>query len=430
MARKVRAGDAKLLSRTARETLKPSRKPYYRLIERGIHLGYRKPRRGPGAWVVRRYIGGDRYTVRNITTNDGHPIFADDHEDANGGTVLDFWQAQDAARAHKNQLAGNAGPYTLATAMRDYFEFLENEGRGAHTIRDARYRAKAFILPKIGDIELPALTADKLRRWRNDLVRTAPRLRTRKGEAQKHREVASDDARRARRSSANRTWTILRAALNHAFENGKAASDLAWRKVKPFKNVDAARPRYLSIAEAKRLINASEPDFRLLVQAALQTGARYSELARLTVSDFNPDVGTVQIQQSKSGKPRHIVLTDEGAAFFKQLSAGRAGDETMLRKADGSTWEMSHQLRPMADAVTRAKIKPTISFHGLRHTWASHAMMNGMPLMVVARNLGHVDTRMVEKHYGHLAPSYVAEAVRAGAPKFGFKPDKKIATLT
>src|SRR5665647_40107 len=63
----------------------------------------------------------------------------------------------------------------------------------------------------------------------------------------------------------------------------EAASDLAWGKVKPFKNVDAARLRYLTIAEAKRLINASEPDFRLLAQAALQTAARYSELARLTV---------------------------------------------------------------------------------------------------------------------------------------------------
>jgi hypothetical protein len=52
-----------------------------------------------------------------------------------------------------------------------------------------------------------------------------------------------------------------------------------------------------------------------------------------------------------------------------------------------------------------------------------------MPLMVVARNLGHVDTRMVEKHYGHLAPSYVADAIRAGAPRFGFKPDKKVAAL-
>jgi hypothetical protein len=55
--------------------------------------------------------------------------------------------------------------------------------------------------------------------------------------------------------------------------------------------------------------------------------------------------------------------------------------------------------------------------------------MNGMPLMVVAKNLGHADTRMVEKHYGHLSPSYVAEAIRAGAPRFGFKSDKKIAAL-
>jgi hypothetical protein len=42
-----------------------------------------------------------------------------------------------------------------------------------------------------------------------------------------------------------------------------------------------------------------------------------------------------------------------------------------------------------------------------------------MPLPVVARNLGHADTRMVEKHYGHLAPSYVVDQVRKFAPRFG-----------
>jgi hypothetical protein len=52
--------------------------------------------------------------------------------------------------------------------------------------------------------------------------------------------------------------------------------------------------------------------------------------------------------------------------------------------------------------------------------------MAGGPLMVVARNLGHSDTRMVEKHYGHLAPSYVADAIRAAAPKFGIKPGKVV----
>jgi hypothetical protein len=35
------------------------------------------------------------------------------------------------------------------------------------------------------------------------------------------------------------------------------------------------------------------------------------------------------------------------------------------------------------------------------------------PLMVAARNLGHADTRMVERHYGYLAPSYIADAAPA-----------------
>jgi integrase len=92
-------------------------------------------------------------------------------------------------------------------------------------------------------------------------------------------------------------------------------------------------------------------------------------------------------------------------------------------------WAKSHQARPMREAVERAKIKPVIGFHGLRHTWASLAVMAGMPLMVVARNLGHADTRMVERHYGHLAPSYIADAIRKSAPRFGFKPDGKIAAM-
>jgi hypothetical protein len=55
--------------------------------------------------------------------------------------------------------------------------------------------------------------------------------------------------------------------------------------------------------------------------------------------------------------------------------------------------------------------------------------MNGTPLMVVAGNLGHSDTRMVEKHYGHLAPDYRREQIQKGAPVFGIEPDTKVAAL-
>jgi integrase len=94
----------------------------------------------------------------------------------------------------------------------------------------------------------------------------------------------------------------------------------------------------------------------------------------------------------------------------------------LLPKSDGGRWLKSHQTRPMKEACERAKIEPPANFHVLRHTYASLTVMNGAPLMVVARNLGHADTRMVEKHYGHLAPSYVADAIRAAAPRFGIAP--------
>jgi integrase len=122
-------------------------------------------------------------------------------------------------------------------------------------------------------------------------------------------------------------------------------------------------------------------------------------------------------------------LTEQGADFFKQHCAGRAGSELMLRHADGSPWKKSEQSRPMRGACAHARITPAVGFHQLRHTWASHAVMAGVPLMVVARNLGHVDTGMVEKHYGHLSESYVTEAIRAGAPRYGTEPAKGVVRL-
>jgi integrase len=89
----------------------------------------------------------------------------------------------------------------------------------------------------------------------------------------------------------------------------------------------------------------------------------------------------------------------------------------MLIHANGTGWGASHQIRPMAEACRAAGIAGG-SFRILRHTAASHLVMAGVPLIVVAHNLGHSDTRMTERHYAHLAPSYVAETIRKFAPSF------------
>src|SRR5665213_1315581 len=422
MARKVR--DATLDSKDARGKLKARGKPYFRTIEQGLHLGYRKRKGSAGTWVARHYVGNQDYQVEKIG-------IADDVSDADGIAILTYWQAQGAARkrmkSRVHTAAGKTGPLTIATAMKSYLEFLESNRKSAD---DARYRHNAFIEPEFGKLEVAALTRDKIRKWLTGMSKQAPRLRTKKGEEQKFRPLGKDEeAKRRRKASANRTLTVLKGGLNRAWRDGLVSSNREWRAVEPFEDVDAARVQYLTVAEAKRLINACDPDFRRLVQSALETGARYGELGRLQVRDFKPDSGTIHVQTSKSGKPRHVVLTDEGAAFFREVCTGRAGNELMFEKANGAPWLKSEQARPMADACVRAKIKPAIGFHGLRHTWASLAVMAGVPLLVVAKNLGHSDTRMVEKHYGHLAPSYIADAIRAGAPKFGLKADERIAAL-
>jgi integrase len=321
-----------------------------------------------------------------------------------------------------------AGPYTVKHCLAEYLAWMEQNRKSA---KDARYRAEALIVPELGAIECEKLKAGELRNWLQQVASAPPRIRVKKGADPRFRELAEmdEDALRRRRASANRTLTILKAALNMGWREGKIASDDAWRRVAPFQEADAARLRYLQIDEARRLINACDADFRALVLMALATGARYSELGNLRVGDFNPDAGTVHVRASKSSKGRHIVLTEEGMRQFDWLCAGRPAIELILKKWNGGKWLKSHQTRPMREACIRAGITPPVGFHILRHTYASLSIMAGAPLLVLATNLGHSDTRMVEKHYGYLATDYVMREIRKAAPRFGIGGNNQIALI-
>lgn len=236
-------------------------------------------------------------------------------------------------------------------------------------------------------------------------------------------DAADDEEVRARRSTANRLLTVLKAALNHAFHEGKVAADEPWRKVKPFREADCAVVRYLNADECRRIVNACPADFRAIVQGALATGCRYGELCRMVASDFNAEAGTVSVRLSKAGKVRHIALADEGRALFRSVTAGKGGRELIFKRADGGAWGPSHQQRPLSAASKIAKVEPAATFHILRHAYGSSLAMKGVPMGVIAAQLGHADTRMTEKHYAHLSPSYVADTIRAALPALGaFEP--------
>jgi integrase len=402
--------ERKLDSPAARAKLKASGKPYWRSIDPGLHLGYRKGLSG-GKWVLRRYLGNEKYLVETIGP-------ADDHSPADDSNVLDFFQAQRRAREIASKAKAPAspqGPLTVNGALDAYFARLADEG--SKSLAGAMGRANRHIRPKLGNIAVSSLTKDQLRKWLRELP-------------ERPNGDPDPDALRSRKVSANRVYTILKAALNQAFQDDEIDSDGAWRKVKPFAEVDTPRLRYFTADEVRRLINAAQGDFRNLVKAALFTGCRYGELCRMRISDFNPDSGTVFVGQSKSGKSRHVVLTDEGRKFFETLTAGRQGDALMLTHAEttGAEWRASNQIVLMTEACKAASITGG-SFHILRHTAASHLVMSGVPLNVVAANLGHSDTRMTERHYSHLAPSYVAETIRKFAPDFGTTDDTNVISI-
>ncbi|MFZ0509228.1 MAG: site-specific integrase [Methylocella sp.] len=164
--------------------------------------------------------------------------------------------------------------------------------------------------------------------------------------------------------------------------------------------------------------------------AALVTGCRYGELIRMRVTDLNASTGTVIVRLSKAGKPRQVVLAAEGKALFDQLTAGRAPQDLIFRRDDGEPWGPSHQQRPLAEASEIAKLDPSATFHVLRHTYASSLAMKGIPMGVIAAQLGrHADTRMTEKHYAHLAPSYIADTVRAAPPGLGITGETNVVDL-
>lgn len=415
MARQVR--DAKLETVEARTRLKQRREPHWRVIGDGLHLGYYKGARG-AAWFV-RYYDGNKYQKARIAE-------ADDHRVSNEEDVLTFGQAQKRAFQISEEFqkpGGRSKDLTVDKAADRYLTWFKEHRKG---YENTLSMVDAHIRPAFGSWLVRTLAAPDIRHWHENLASQPVRRRTKKGQRQAfEKKAVTDEAKRARKSSANRILTILKAILNRAFQDQLVADDSAWRRVKPFAQVDEPIIRFLSPAESSRMVNACSKELRSLVTAALLTGARYSELARMTAGALHIRNGTVFVTPSKSGKGRHISLSTEGIGFFSSVAVGKAGGELLFIKADGTPWGKNHQVRLLAEACIAAKINPAISFHELRHTYASQLAQAGVDLLTISKLLGHADTRITARHYAHLCDKTLADAVQK-LPSLGLKFGTKV----
>lgn len=405
-----------LSSRTSRADLPPSDAPEWELVSPGIRLGYRRGRgsRGRGgAWLAAaRKPDGKRVQMRLGTADDVAP--------ADGASVLTHDQAKELARKWAKTVAREQGAIaeaiTVDVVLDRYLEAREAEGM--KSLYDTRLGANVHIRPKLGKLLVANLTVDRLRRWRDEMARSPRRIRSKRTETVQRYiplDLSDPEAVRRRRDTANRILTMLKAALNWAHAQRLVEDDTAWRLVKPFPGTGAARVRFLNAEEQTALLQHATGALWDLVAAALVTGARFGELARLQVQDFDAENGSVFIAESKSGKPRHVPLPAGGAALFRRLAEGRGASEFLLIRENGEPWRKGVYKDAFKDTLKRAGLE-NITLHELRHSYASTMVRGGAPLMVVAQALGHSDTRMVDKHYAHLAPSYVADTIRRLAP--------------
>jgi integrase len=202
-------------------------------------------------------------------------------------------------------------------------------------------------------------------------------------------------------------------------------------RVEPFED-NGARERYLTQEEVKSLFlelarNANVQVGRV-VALLLLTGARKREVldARWEHVDFKRCILTVPL--SKSGRPRHIPLSDAAISLLKSLPRE---DDMPWVFFNPKTRKPPVSIFYAWDSIRKKVGFPEVRLHDLRHSFASFLVNSGRSLYEVQRLLGHYDPK-VTMRYAHLSPGALIEAANIvgdvvgcgalGAP-FGSKPD-------
>jgi len=388
MARRRRS--AQLETRTARLKLRVRKKPHdFTTIAPGIALAYRR-NQGAGTWVVRVADGhGGNWTK-------GFAV-ADDHEDANGSSVLDFWQAQDKARTLARGNIDDGRPCTVTEALDAYAADLKARGG---LVANA-FRVRHHLPSALASKAVALLTSRELQRLRDEL------------------------AHKIKPASVNRIFRGLKAALNLAAKHDPRITNVnAWKVgLVALPDSHRARNTILSDDEVRALIAAAcaeDPALGILVEVGAVTGARPSQLARLEVGDLQVDRADgprLLMPSSRKGRghkriERHpIPIPASVAARLRQAAGDREASAPLLPKANGHPWGHTDHYRPFQRAVVRAGLDPSVTFYALRHSNIVRALMAGVPVRLVA--VAH-DTSipMIERSYSRYIGDHADAVLR------------------
>jgi len=413
-------------TRNARAKLKPG--IYWRSIDADTQLGYRKSLR-TGKWSVRWRVGKG-YKQGPLAT-------ADDAIDADGDTTLTFAQAESAARHHVRERRADealkaAGPLlTVQMAIGEYVserEARENPSPGRETgkKRDTRSRLHRYVLSdqQLGEQTVGKLTAERLAEWRNGLPeKLAPATRVR---------LASDfkaALNRAARVHRNKLPADIVVTIKHGFATDHAEAPQA-REAQVLADTDVRR----IVAAAANVDSAGawEGDLARMVILLAATGARFSQLKRMTVADVQVAQKRVMIPASKKGRGTKRIskiavrIGEDVLSALRPLTAGRKGTDTLLirprwkqlkptvwTKISREAWSSASELtRPWRAIIAIAELPTDIVPYALRHSSIVRGLGAGLPVRLVAA-LHDTSSAMIERHYS----AYIVDAMDELASK-------------
>ena len=284
-----------------------------------------------------------------------------------------------------------SGPAHAAPLFRD---FVEDAWKEAHfdrykpsTRRSASWLLNGRLLPAFGTKPLDRITPAQVERWFDAFSRTAP-------------------------GNANHALTLLRQIMTFAAASGHIDANPA-RGVK--KNRRPAFTRFLSRDEIGRLhrvldgqTGKSRRQQADIIRLLLLTGCRRSEIVQLRRSEVHDEY--LVLADSKAG-PRRVPLNSQARRILERQT--RDGSPFVFPSPLDPARPRSPDLRLWYRVRREAGIED-VRLHDLRHTHASHAVMNGVPVPVVSRLLGHSNVRMTLR-YAHLGDRDIeAAAERVG----------------
>lgn len=360
-----------------RSRLEPRREPYWKRIEAGCFLGYRKLVDGTGTWIARwrNEEGAQKYHAIGSTPSVGYDA------------------AVKAARQWFAQCKGGSTEViTVEEACRRYVIDRRAE-KGEGTAKDAEGRFNRLVYgTKFGKIKLPSLLTSHISYWRNAQV------------AQDDDDGDDPDAERRAKDSTNRNLATLKAALNLAYRMGLAASTEQWARVQSYQQVAKRREVSLSTLDRKKLITAATPDLKVFLSAMLLTGCRPGELAGCAVGDLEAS-GLLTVA-GKTGR-RTIPVSPKALTLLMSSAGDRDLDEPLLTRS-GVAWTRFEWRDAFQEARRAAQLPETVVMYSLRHVAISEMLVAGIDPMTVSKIAG-TSVQMISSNYGHLIKERVVE---------------------